>query len=782
MGKISKSIIFLSVFITAVISFALNISLFLGAVLLFLMSFLLSKKVLSVRFFLVLFSVFSFGVFYANYKMPKGSILEDFIYQKATIYGVVDSTPKESEKKLKFHLKAYKIISDKGVLEGQLGNIAVTIYKANGLQIGDNIKVYGKLYKPFYAKNVGQFDYAAYLKNKNIFTTLYTSKYEILGVDESAFYQISRKFNQFRKKIMLAHNQHLGEVKSKLLGGVIFGYRAVNIPKEVKQNFINSGLLHLLSASGLHVGLILGIWYFIARVFRFPFAVSIVSSGVVVLLYSCLTGFPPSIMRAMLMAEFILLGNLVDRKADNIALLLLVCSIMLLFNPMYVLDIGFQLSFIVTFGILFCLPTLLEKFDALPDYLAGAILVPCIAQVWAIPLLIYHFNTMPLYSVIANIIIIPFMAVISFLGFLSSVFALIPFMDWGCFILDKVLQPFLDFMMWVSSYFSSLPVSLVYVAKPILISVFLFYLFIMFFVYFLKQEISCKKLFAGAFLSIAVLILLNLDYDFSRKIDMTFFSVGNADSIFVQLPNKKNFIVDTGRIGFGKYNSGFSVINQYFKNKGIYKLNSMVLTHPDSDHIGGALDVMKFTNPNSVYTVDKKCTTNVCNDLNAYISKNNFKHIYPKTKDRLYLDKDVFVEFIVPDGKNEKTFNDDSIITYIKYKDFSALLMGDNESDVFDLIKNHIRGPIDLLKVGHHGSYRSLNKNMLNYLQPKVAIFCVGKNGFGHPNKRILELLKKHGVKIFRTDKDNMLKVTSLGAGMEIRVFDREEKIMKKIF
>lgn len=781
LGKIPKTIIFLSVFISAISSFVLNVSLYFGITLFIALIFLATKRIISVRFSLILFLLFFISTFYASIRTPEGDLIEDFVYQNIEAQGVISSSVKKIDGKSKFIFDVSSVSSEQNSREGRLGKIAVTLYKADDIKIADKLVVKGKLYKPFYAKNLGQFDYADYLAHKGVFTTLYSSKYQIIGFDESVYYQLVRKFNQFRKKIMLAHNQHLSEFKSAFLGGVIFGYRAVDIPENIKQNFINSGLLHLLSASGLHVGLILGIWFFICRLCRFSFTFGILSSGIVVFLYSCFTGFPPSIMRAMLMAEFILLGNLIDRKADNIALLLLVCSIMLLYEPMYAYNIGFQLSFVVTFGILFCLPYFLEKFHKIPDYIVGCVFVPIIAQLFASPLLIYHFNAMSLYSVFANILVVPFMAVVSFVGFLASIFALIPFMNWAIFLLDKIVQPFLDVLLGVSACFSSLPNSLLYIAKPVLISIFVFYGCVILIMQLLKKD--CYKQAFVVFVSLVLLLFgLNFDFNFSQKFKMIFFSVGNGDSILVELPNKKNFIVDSGKIGFGKYNSGNSIINPYLKNKGITSLDAMVLTHPDSDHIGGALSVLKYTNLRDIYTIDKRCKSNVCKRLNEYINKNNLNVNYPKTNEELTLDKDVTVEFIVPSGVDKSTFNDDSIITYIRYADFSALLMGDNEVEVLDLIKAHIKKPVNVLKVGHHGSKKSLNKAMLSYLKPEIAILCVGKNGFGHPNANVLKLLKNYNVKTYRTDKDNMIELYVDNDCVHLSVFDREDKKMRKIF
>ena len=144
-----------------------------------------------------------------------------------------------------------------------------------------------------------------------------------------------------------------------------------------------------------------------------------------------MTGFSPSILRATIMLEFVLLGKLIDRQADNFALISFVCFLMLLYKPSWICSIGFQLSFLVTTGLILSMPVINDfaqsKMNKIMNFIVTSCVVPLVAQIWVLPVQMFYFNTFSTYSVLANILVLPFITVVSFVGFLSSIVALLPF-------------------------------------------------------------------------------------------------------------------------------------------------------------------------------------------------------------------------------------------------------------------------------------------------------------------------------------------------------------------
>ncbi|MBQ8168362.1 ComEC/Rec2 family competence protein, partial [bacterium] len=156
-----------------------------------------------------------------------------------------------------------------------------------------------------------------------------------------------------------------------------------------------------------------------------------------VIIYTLMTGLGASVLRAALMLLFIQIGKLIDRDAHSVSLLSFVAFLLLIYNPAYINNVGFQLSFIVTFGLLTTAKVIFDKMGniKLADWIKAAIIIPIIAQIWVAPIQMFYFNTFSLYSILANILTVPFLSVISFGGFVSSILATIrPIADIVCMV------------------------------------------------------------------------------------------------------------------------------------------------------------------------------------------------------------------------------------------------------------------------------------------------------------------------------------------------------------
>ena len=769
--KISKSVTFLSVFIFAVASVYLqSISLCVG-LLVFAVLLAWAKGLLSRRFGIVLMFVFTFGVFYTSYRTPTSDVLQKYIFKETQITGTVKSVPKYKNHKIKFYFDVQRIPAALQASKS-LGTTSVSVFSDESavIHLGDELTLDGKFAVPYPAKNLGQFDYADYLRKQGVFTVFYAKKYHVVGQSSDWFLRSQVFFDKITQDILKKHSKYLSREQSDLLGGVVFGHKSVELDDSVEQNFINSGIFHVLAASGMQIGLVLFFWYFLMRFLRVPYIVSLLSGAVLIVIYAGFTGFPPSILRALLMAEFIIFGKLLDRQADNIALLLLVCSIMLLQNPLSIMDVGFQLSFVTTFGLLFCMPRFIGKIKFLPEVVSGTLVMTLVAQAFASPLLIYYFNNLSLYSLFANIAIVPFVSMITFIGFASSFVALVPHSAWLIKISSMVLAPFLSGMNFVAEFFANLPSALLYIRQINILSVIILYLLIVFCILAIDESFENKKFNVVTLLSLFLFLMLNVNFVPQKNLEIVFFDVGNSDAILVKLPNKKQFLVDTGRANLSGASSGKTVIAEYLKAVGKKNLDAIILTHPDADHIGGCCDVLKFAKVGTVYQGCTKGNSCIYNGLQDYLTKNKFSvcNISRGSIIDLPLDKSVKIKLFVPKGDCK---NANSLITYIEYGNFSALLMGDSEKEAMPFLASKIKKPISVLKVGHHGSKGAVDEKMLNILHPKTVVISVGKNNFGHPDFETLNVLEKHSIRVYRTDWDNMILFSSQGTGFAVKKY-----------
>lgn len=778
--KPQKTLIVCSVFIAGTATFLLNFNLYFLLTTLVLLLFLTWKQFISGRFLIICLIIYLFSILYTDFRQPDPDILNWLSPSKSPLKGRVITEPrKDLENKTKFYFKVNYIKNNDKWFPVSAKTL-VTIYdkkrKFDEIKLGDILEINGTTKRPYEPKNPGQFDYKKYLNNQGVFSLTYVGYkgYEILDRANSGYWLLARKTNDLKNKIIDIHRQNLESPKLEVLGGMVFGDHAVPVPEDVENNFINSGLLHLLAASGLNVGIIFGVWFFLASKIKIPYKSKIICGMLLIIIYSLLTGLPPSVTRAALMLEFVLLGKLMDRKADSVSLLLIVCALMLLFDPLMITNVGFQLSFIVTFGLLFSISVLVEKSKPIPEFLSAAVLVPVIAQVFAAPIQIFHFNTFAFYSVPANIIVLPFVGIISAAGFSGSICSLIPFIgEKLCFICDKIAEPFVFLLLYIAEFVSKLPESLQYSAAPDIPVIFILYILLILIIGAVKKDFSLKSLNNTILIMIlvAIIFVFKGNLNLNKNLEFVFFDVGEGDSIFIKTPEKKYILVDTGPGGIyspAKYN-----MVPFLKEKGINKLDILLLTHPDYDHIGGTPDIIDNIKINKIFHNGIKNDTKTYKAIFSDISQKNINTEILNSNDFINIDDNLKIQAIRPDNIDFDDDNEDSIILYIVYKDFSALLMADCEADSLNDIKQTVNKPVSLLKVGHHGSHNSVNQEFLDYIMPKISVISVGKKGYswGHPNSEVLDLLKKSGTKTLRTDKNFAITVTTNGQETIFKTF-----------
>ena len=443
---------------------------------------------------------------------------------------------------------------------------------------------------------------------------------------------------------------------------------------------------------------------------------------------------------------------------------------MLLYNPAYINDVGFQLSFIVTFGILVSANPILEKFknSKCPDWLTAGIFIPIIAQIWVAPIQMFYFNTFSTYSVFANVSIMPFLSVISFGGFVSSILAIFgPIGKYICLFADFILKYFLDALVLISKFYSNLPHSLLTTTHPHISQIILYYAIVLFVTLMLKKGFTRKGIILAIILSL-ILLITTIQIP-NKKLEIITFDVQNADAFLIKTPQNKYFIIDTGKAPYkGGSTQARIIILKYLKDRGIKNIEGMILTHFDSDHSGGAIDLMKNLNIKNVYLTS-------LND-NSFTSKNIYKTLKERkintniaqNNKEIYKENNLQIKTLKINDKNE---NESSIITLISYKDFETLFMGDAGVKAFNELISYIPKKIEVLKVGHHGAKGIIDNKMEAYLNPEVSIISTGTNYFGHPSKGTLDMLRKSS--IYRTDKNNSIKISTDGNLSKIYTFNR---------
>ena len=773
MSKTHNTIIFSIFYILGIISFYTDSAVFLAFLLLVALFFMLYKNFVSCRGAVIFYFAFALALLNCHFQIKNFDDLSSHIPSECTLTGTVLTIPTtNSPTKTKFYLKA-ESGSFSGKEEKLNAKTIVTLYDTKEniekIKIADSVKLQGTLRNPIRAKNPSQFDYANYLKNHKTFSTFYVKdgKWEIVSQPENAGGKFLQKLNDKRTEILNIHRQYLKSPNIEVLGGIVFGDDAINPPDDIKNSFINSGLLHILAASGMNVSIIFGIWFFIGTRLRLNYRAVILLGAVLVAFYTLMTGMGPSVLRAALMIEFVLFGKLIDRAADSIALVFLVAFLMLLYDPAMISDVGFQLSFVVTFALMFYCPPVLENMkNKFAEFAAGAVFIPFVAQLFAAPIQMYYFNTFATYSILANFVITPFIMVISFLGFLASIIAMIPvdiIAQKTCMFFDAILNPVVTMLVSISHYFAALPNALISTIHPSHFRLILYYSILLCIGFLLRDKFKNKKLALTTVILCVVFAFSFINFE-NKNCEIIVFDVGNADSFLIKTPHNKYIMIDTahGRYGKSSFSQAESIMGKYLKDNGIKDIELMILTHFDSDHSGGAVDIMRTVKVHKVLLNQDEDNSKTTKALLKYINENKVNTQTSKNNEIVYNEQNFQLKTLCPDFVKDKNDNDNSTITLLSYGDFDMLFMADGGVRSFNKIKKDLHNDkIEVLKSGHHGGKNTVTSKMLKTINPDAAIISTGYNTYGHPTKSTLETIAKNGIKIYRTDTSNAIKISA---------------------
>ncbi len=339
--------------------------------------------------------------------------------QEMTVYGQVDELPRLTRSgKSRFWLNVTGLKSNDAKVDGKL---YVTVENKNAIDLypGKAIAVAGSLYKPKPAMNPGGFDFQKFLKREETFAGLKGKEIQVEDLNQKP------KFGwwMIQQRIVRSQAEKLGDREGALLSAMVLGNRSVDIPFDIKDAFQKVGLSHALAASGFQVSLILGV--VLAATRRFSKTVQISCGAVGLIIFAGLAGLQPAVSRAIIMGVAVLAGIAFERKVKPLGSLLIAATTLLVIVPDWIWDIGFQLSFLATLGLLVTSSAIEKRLDWLPTTISPAISVPIAAYIWTLPLQLHYFGIVSPYSILVNVITTVLISIISIGGMISALLALI---------------------------------------------------------------------------------------------------------------------------------------------------------------------------------------------------------------------------------------------------------------------------------------------------------------------------------------------------------------------
>ncbi len=644
----------------------------------------------------------------------------------------------------------------------------------NTLKVGNYVSLKSVLRKGRTIRNPGEFDYQAYLEGKNIIATASAKSIDSLTVLKNSESYFSNSVFQIRKSIDANFKKYYDRRAAALLRGVILADRG-EIDYETKQYFVNAGVIHILAVSGLHVGFIVMIFFFLSG--RFNLKIKFIFTLAGIIFFLILTESPPSVFRASVMAIALIVSLWTNRGYNAFNSIALAGLIILLINPSELFHPGFQLSFAAVLSILIFHPIFSEFIKSkIKNKPLGNILifaaVSIAAQIGTIPFTLYYFKKLSIVALFANLFVIPLIGFIISLGILTTITAY--FSAWITTVYAAANGALIDALYWIVKTAGSLSFSYLDVTRFSKFDSVLFYLLLALFLFYRKAIIHTKAkilfilLLAGNFFVYAKID--NEELLPGNELSIVAIDIGQGDSFLIKFPNDKIALVDAGNAIPG-YDAGKMTIEPLLKYLGIEKIDYAFVSHLDSDHYKGYLSLIKDDYLRQVFKpeIDSSLKKDVAfeNILRKYDIPIRYYHrtVMDIGEARIYILNDTTDAYF-----DELDINNKSGIMKLCYGKTSILFTGDlgKIGEVYYVNKYDGFLKSDILKVGHHGSKSSTSGEFLEIVSPKIGLISVGAaNNFGHPSPEIIALLKKENVEIKRTDLTGAIIITSNGEKIE---------------
>ncbi len=405
---------------------------------------------------LILFGV-AVGVTLVDYSSLSHNTkaLDSFVGKFVSVEGVVIDEPDVREEYTNIVLEVRAVLDDresyvlnKGVL------ILVRLPQYPALRYGDEVTLTGKISTPknFSAKNSGRsFDYRAYLAKEGIYYQMYFPK--VLIVSNNKGNPVYEKLFVLKEVLMRNISRMIPDPESALAGGILLGVKQ-SLGIELLQKFRDTGVAHIVVLSGYNIAVVASAVS--ASVVFLPFTFRIVASVLGIILFAMMVGGGATVVRATIMVLVVILARATSREGDSLRALFLAGGLMVAVNPMILLyDVSFQLSFSATLSLIVLSPIIEKYFLFISQKILRGILVATVsAQIFVLPLLLYHIGTISLVSIIANLFILPVVPIGMLSAFLLSVFALMPILGSALAFVSYVI---LAYMIFAVELFSRVP-------------------------------------------------------------------------------------------------------------------------------------------------------------------------------------------------------------------------------------------------------------------------------------------------------------------------------------
>lgn len=731
------------------------------SILLLAINYFFSKSIFSNNIIIV-FAIIILGALYSQFRENEISYpFEKTRIKEAEIYGIIQEIELPDTNRIRFTVFADSLKTGEG--KWSLNEkILCTLYSKSkfNFEIGNKICAISRIDIPRNKRNPGEFDYRKYLYSNGIAAVATIKERKDIEILDSS----SNLFKQLIYNIRSSINQSISNLHlnktSALLKGLLLADRS-DIDSEIKENFINSGVVHILAVSGLHVGFILLIFLFLFSRLNIYLRTILTICGII--LFYLITAGQPSVFRASTMAVIYLLTVLVGRDYNPFNVLAIAALVILIIKPDELFNPGFQLSFSAVLSILIFYPILRQKIQILnfhSSVVNGILLFMAVsisAQIGTMPFTLLYFHKLSLISIAANLLIIPitgFVLAVGVLTLLISVFSI-----YLASVFAAANDSLVYLMNFLTEFFSGLTISHINITKFTFYDGLIYYLFLAYLVYTSR---FIKHIFPSILLGLLTIASFyiyttfdNIELLPENKLSVLMIDVGQGDSFLIKFPNGKIALLDAGE-ATEHFDNGKRIIEPLLTRFGIDKIDYSLISHMDNDHSGGFKYLIQ---------------SGYCDTLfkHFFASRNNYEIEYEKLFSDRKININIFHKrslrigncmiYILNDTTNTEYkgfgMNNLSGVIKIQYGEISFLFTGDAEKKAENIYINSYPEFLksDILKAGHHGSNTSSSEKFLLAVQPDLALISCGLNNkFRHPSSKVIDRLQQMNINILRTD------------------------------
>jgi len=643
------------------------------------------------------------------------------------------------------------------------------------LRVGNKTSILGTLQKAQDERNPGEFNYQEYLSNRDVVAVFSCYGTDNLLIISNEISPIKDIVFQIRKSLDLRIQNLHNKTTASLLRGLLLADRKM-IDKDINEDFINAGVVHVLAVAGLHVAFIVLIFLFVFN--RFNVYVRFILTVTGLLFYLIITGANLPVFRSTIMALTMLAAPITGRDYKSINSLSLAALIILLIDPRQLFDSSFQLSFMAILSLVLSYPwikQLIDKIDS-NSKLFRSFLIYCgtslSIQIGILPFMLIYFQRLPVAALISNILVIPIAGSVIGFGILTLITS--------------------SFALWIASIYASANELLTYLMYSIIhaiggqrlshielsqFSVYdavVFYLCIIIIFFILTTFITSRAKISATFLTIITMILFIHFDDYTLTPDhllsVMSIDVGQGDAFYVKFPSGKTALIDAGNIT-PFFDNGRDLIEPLLTKLGADKIDYGFISHIDSDHYKGFLSLIRDKHINYIFKPKYDKIPENDKNLENYLRKEGIQFSYYSRGKidignvRIYILNDTTNSYFANQVSNNK-----SGILKIVYGCTSFLFTGDAqtniEKDYIAKYGNFLKSTV--LKASHHGSKNGTSQKFLEFVKPEYAMISAGiMNRYHHPNKEVIDRLTDMHVIILRTDQSGAILLRSNGTSVQ---------------